>query len=146
MPSPRRQGRELALQLLYQIEISGEPEAMARFWERKPASKRVRSLAESLVQGTLAHRSEIDGRITAELEQWKLGRLPVVVRNLLRMAVFEMVIEEDVPYQVVIDEAVDLARDFVDAESSRFVNSVLEKCRLAGRQTTAAAVGPSGQG
>ncbi len=146
MPSPRRQGRELALQLLYQIEISGEPEAISLFWERKPASKRVRSLAESLVKGTLAHRSEIDGLITAELEQWKLGRLPVVVRNLLRMAVFEMVIQEDVPYQVVMDEAVDMARDFVDVESSRFVNSVLEKCRLTGRQATAAGAGPAGQG
>ena len=145
MPSPRRQGRELALQLLYQIEISDEPETISLFWERKPASKKARGLAESLVKGTLAHLPEIDRRITAELEQWKLRRLPVVVRNLLRMAVFEMVVEEDVPYQVVMDEAVDLARDFVDDESSRFVNSVLEKCRLAARQAAAAGTGPSGQ-
>jgi N utilization substance protein B len=133
MQGPRRQGRAFALQLLYQSEMHRvqEPDDFERFWGSHQASKKARTLAESLVRDTLANLPEIDAKLTAELEQWKLSRLPVVVRNLLRMAVCEMVMQRDVPFQVVIDEAVELARDFVDEESSRFVNSVLEKCRLA---------------
>lgn len=144
MRSQRRQGRELALQLLYQIEISPEADAVPRFWESNRASGVTRRFTEALVNGTLDHLGEIDERLSADLENWKLGRLSVVVRNLLRMAVFEMVIQQDVPYQVVIDEAVELARDFMDEPSSRFVNSVLEKCRLAASHRADAAPEPGG--
>lgn len=133
MHGPRRQGRAYALQLLYQIEISSDEaaEPRDRFWGSRRATRKVRALAEGLVDDTLGHLPQIDARLKGELEQWKLGRLPVVVRNLLRMAVCELEIQHDVPYQVVINEAVELAREFMDEESARFVNSVLEKCRLA---------------
>lgn len=121
------------MQLLYQLEINPEeePGAVERFWRGKRASRQAKAFAATLVEATQGAQVEIDRRIGAELEQWRLERLSVVVRNLLRMAVCEMVVLGDVPFQVVINEAVDLARDFMDDDSARFVNSVLEKCRLA---------------
>ncbi|MCZ6472918.1 MAG: transcription antitermination factor NusB [SAR324 cluster bacterium] len=130
MRGTRSQGRSFALQLLYQAEMNEElAEASAsRFWEEQHPSRKARAFAEALVEATLSHMSEIDARLGKELEHWKLGRLSVVVRNLLRMAVCEMLVVGEVPFPVVIDESVELARRFMDEESARFVNSVLEKC------------------
>ena len=80
------------------------------------------------MEATLAHREEIDRELTASLTDWKLTRLSVVIRNLLRMSWCEMMILGEVPFPVVVNEAVDLARKFMDEESAKFVNSVLENC------------------
>ena len=84
--------------------------------------------ANALVEATGKHSEEIDARLVQNLEHWKLERLSVVVRNLLRMAVCEMIVLGDVPFQVVINEAVELAHSFADQDSAKFTNSVLEKC------------------
>lgn len=92
------------------------------------ASARARDFALELVRATLKQRTEIDKRLTANLEHWKLGRLSVIVRNVLRLAVCEMLMLRQTPHAVVINEAVDLTRSFMDEESAPFVNKVLEKC------------------
>jgi len=130
MQGIRRQGRSFALQLLYQVELTEicDDESLGRFWLTVDASAKARQFALDLVHATLKHRTEIDKRLTANLEHWKLGRLSVVVRNVLRLAVCEMLMLKETPHAVVINEAVDLTRSFMDEESAPFVNKVLEKC------------------
>lgn len=130
MQGIRRQGRSFALQLLYQVEVAqqSEEESLGRFWLTVDASAKSREFALELVRATVKHRAEIDKRLTANLEHWKLSRLSVIVRNVLRLAVCEMLILKETPPPVVINEAVDLTRAFMDEESAPFVNKVLEKC------------------
>jgi N utilization substance protein B len=130
MQGIRRQGRSFALQLLYQFELNqqSDDEILGRFWLTVDASTKTRNFAMELVHATLKHRAEIDKRLTASLENWKLARLSVIVRNVLRLAVCEMLMLRQTPHAVVINEAVDLTRAFMDEESAPFVNKVLEKC------------------
>ena len=130
MPGMRRQARILALQLLYQTEIDpeGGAPAQGRFWSKAGAGKKTRAFADTLVQETLARREAIDALLGECLENWRLSRLPVVMRNLLRMSVCEMIHLRESPPAVVIDEAVSLAREFVDEESAKFANGVLQRC------------------
>ena len=130
MPGIRRRSRTTALQLLYQQEINPVPpeQAMASFLEEEKVPEKAREFALRLVETTLAQQETIDRQLTAALEHWKMSRLPAVVRNLLRMAVAEMLVLEEAPVQVVINEAVEMARQYMDEESAKFVNGVLEKC------------------
>ena len=82
--------------------------------------------AKSLVQGTLGHLDEIDGLIRQQAEHWRLERMPAVDRNILRLAVFEFLYESDVPKLVILDEAIELAKEFGTDQSGRFVNGVLD--------------------
>lgn len=129
MPGERRKGREFALQLLYQWELQQalDEEAVQRFWAGTRASKKVQAFATTLTEAFLANREQIDTLISDNLEQWKLNRLSVVVRSILRVSVCELLVLRDVPPPVIINEAVDLTRSFMDDESARFVNSVLDK-------------------
>ena len=143
MQGIRRQGRSFALQLPYQVEVAqqSEDESLGRFWLTVDASAKARDFALELVRATLKHRAEIDKRLTANLEHWKLSRLSVIVRNVLRLAVCEMLILKQTPPPVVINEAVDLTRAFMDEESAPFVNKVLEKCWQADGSKPAASAG-----
>ena len=131
MKTLRRQARALALQLLYQTEVgqTADPRSQERFWEHSKASKKAGRFARGLVEQTLEHREEIDRALTAVMENWRLERLPVVVRNVLRLGACEMRIIASEPVAVVINEAVELTRTFMDEDSTRFVNSVLERLR-----------------
>jgi len=82
--------------------------------------------ARSLVAGTLDHLDEIDALITRQADNWRLERMPAVDRNILRLAVFELLHEEDIPKLVVVDEAIELAKRFSTDQSSRFVNGLLD--------------------
>lgn len=82
--------------------------------------------AKELVQGTVAHLGEIDDLIRQQAENWRLERMPPVDRNVLRLAVFELLYAADVPKLVVVDEAVELAKRFGAEQSSRFVNGLLD--------------------
>ncbi len=134
MPS-RHRSRERALQILFQMDIRNQPpdEAIAAFYtslaveEETPPPGRDRFM-EELVRGTAAHRQEIDRRIAAHSEHWRLERMPVVDRNILRLAVYEMT-REPTPPIVVIDEALELARRFSTEEAVAFINGVLDAIR-----------------
>ena len=84
------------------------------------------SYAQSLVEGTLSHIDEIDELIRHQAEHWRLERMPAVDRNILRLAVFEFLYETDVPKLVILDEAIELAKEFGTEQSGRFVNGVLD--------------------
>ncbi|MGQ9496585.1 MAG: transcription antitermination factor NusB [Thermoanaerobaculaceae bacterium] len=124
----RRRGRELALQMLYQHELSGStPEEMAsRFEELEQAPPQSREFALSLVRGVLEHWDEIDQRVSSQAEHWRLERMATVDRNILRLALYELLFEPDTPPAVVIDEAVELAKRFGSEHSGPFVNGVLD--------------------
>lgn len=142
----RRQSRELALQALYRVELTGDvsPEALERLWQHFEAPIDARGFAIELVDGVLAGRDTIDALLAEAAENWRLARLSRVDLNVLRIAVHELLRrDERVPTSVVIDEAIEIARRYGGEESSRFVNGILDQVagRLGVRERRAA--GPS---
>ena len=123
-----RRARELALQLLYQHEHTGaDLDAMqTEFDEWISASDEVREFADFLLRGTLAHLGELDDELARQTAHWRLERLAAVDRNILRLAMFELVHEPETPPAVVIDEAIEIAKKYGAEESGRFVNGVLD--------------------
>ena len=128
----RREGREAAVQFLVYCDLNqGAGVASAtEFWELRPASKPIRDFAVPLVEGVLQHRSETDERISRYTENYELGRLAVVDRNILRLAIYEMLHRHDIPPVVSINEAIEIAKRFGTEESSRFVNGILDRVKL----------------
>jgi N utilization substance protein B len=129
----RRRARELALALLYELEFHpGDPTArLAAFWDDRPAPPAARAYAQSLAEGVVKHRDDLDARIAAHAEHWTLERMPLVDRNILRLAAYELLHGGEVPERVVINEAIELAKAFGGEDSGRFVNGVLDRIRAA---------------
>ncbi|HEY7520722.1 MAG TPA: transcription antitermination factor NusB [Methylomirabilota bacterium] len=130
MPGKRRKARELALQFLYQLEqnAASDPGPFeADFWARHPVDAEAREFAGSLVHGVKRQQREIDTRIAECAEHWDLDRMAVVDRNILRLAAYELLFEPAVPGKVTINEAIEIAKKFGTAESSRFINGVLDR-------------------
>lgn len=125
----RRLSREIALKILYQIDMTGGTPAdvLPVFYEHFDAPPPLRPFAEQLVLGVYTHREEIDRRIMSASEHWRLERMPVVDRNVLRMAVFEMLFCPDIPPKVSINEAIDLAKSYGSEDSGSFINGILDK-------------------
>lgn len=124
----RRTAREKALQALFQIDISeADPkEAIHHVLEEERGD----DYLSTLVSGVVEHKGEIDEMIKEHLEKWTIERIAPVDRNLLRLAVYELVyMKEEVPANVVIDEAIEIAKVFGDEHASRFVNGVLSKIK-----------------
>ena len=131
-PGERRRGREYALQLLFQLDLAPadiEP-AVEAFWNGKRVADAVREFADRLVRGTMARRDAIDGIVSACAYNWRLSRMAVVDRNILRLAVYEFLCETDTPRVVVIDEAIEIAKKFGNDESGPFVNGLLDAIRV----------------
>jgi len=131
MSRVRREGREAAVQLLYSLD-QNPPSDAARFelfWSVHQAGPGARAFAESLVNGVLAKRKEIDQRLVAALDNWALDRLEVVDRNVLRLAVYEMFFCLDTPPIVAINEAIEVSRRLGTPDSPRFVNGVLDELK-----------------
>jgi N utilization substance protein B len=125
----RTKARERALQALYQIDVAAEgiEEALSRFWRSfEPVEREVMDLAEGLVRGVATHRRAIDETIERVSTNWRLDRMAKVDRNVLRLAVFEL-IETDVPVKVAINEAIELGKKYGSESSGAFVNGVLDK-------------------
>jgi len=130
MAGKRRKSREIALQFLYQLEQNGASDPgpyEAEFWERRPVDEEAREFASSLVHGVKRKQAEIDERIISSTEHWDLDRMAVVDRNILRLAVYELLFEPEVPGKVAINEAIEIAKKFGTSESSRFINGVLDR-------------------
>lgn len=102
-------------------------DALPLYYEHFDAPPDVRSFAERLVLGVSTHRDEIDGRITSASEHWRLERMPIVDRNVLRIAVFEMIYCSDIPHKVSINEAIELAKMYGSGDSGSFINGILDK-------------------
>ncbi|AGX05449.1 transcription antitermination protein NusB [Bacillus sp. NRRL B-14911] len=123
----RRTAREKALQALFQIDVSqADPsEAIDHVLEGEEGDEYL----TLVVTGVLENKEEIDSLIKQYLEKWKLERLATVDRNLLRQGVYELKYSKEVPANVVIDEAIEIAKIFGDDNSSRFINGVLSKVK-----------------
>jgi len=129
----RRRARELALALLYELEFhpGQEVSRLEAFWQAHPASPEAREYAELLARGVVAHREAVDRCIAAHAEHWTVDRMPLVDRNILRLATHELLHAADVPERVAIDEAIELAKLYGGEDSARFINAVLDKIRIA---------------
>src|SRR5271156_6719760 len=129
----RHLGRELALQALYQIDLSGDParEHPAALTSAFPGDARARAFAIELVEGVCRERLLLDRHLADALENWTLERLSRVDHNILRIAIYELLRLPDIPARVTMDEAIELAKRFGDRDSGRFVNGLLD--RLAER-------------
>jgi N utilization substance protein B len=126
----RRKAREVALQFLYQLDLRGEddPRPLAEeFWARHPVDPATRAFADALVRGTKDDQPKADALIAQYAEHWDLSRMAVVDRNILRLAVHELLSAPAVPPKVVINEAIEIAKKFGTAESSRFINGLLDR-------------------
>jgi len=123
----RRDGRILALNVLFQIDLGGvEPEAAFRYAvSEAPEDEELRAFGILLAQRCLEHQEEIDRIIEELAEGWSLDRMASVDRNVLRVAVCEMRYFDDIPISVSINEAVDLAKEYSTEESGKFINGIL---------------------
>jgi len=152
----RRDARERAVQFLFQHDLNPPAnlkEALDQFWisqaapaiaeENAPATwgqkvetpaptvdeLALRAFSDKLIYGVIEHRDELDLRIRQHAENWDINRMAVVDRNILRLAIYEMLFREDIPPVVSINEAVDIAKKFSTQDSGKFVNGLLDKIR-----------------
>lgn len=125
----RRKGRELALQALYQIEITGDASmaAVDLFLNHFEGNPEAKQFARRLVSGVISQRMEIDGIIQRCTEHWKLMRLAKVDLVILRMATYELVFCPDIPLNVSLDEAIEIGKRFSTDDSANFINGVLDQ-------------------
>jgi len=133
----RRKAREHALQILFQLDIRKEkPSAviLKRFWTEYNPDDEVRDFAEDIVKGTYKHLPKINNLIHQCAKNWSLDRMAVVDRNVLRMAIYEIIYRIDIPTSVTINEAIEIAKKFGTEESGAFVNGILDRvARLMGK-------------
>jgi transcription antitermination protein NusB len=125
----RRKGRELALQALYQIEITGDASAAAvdLFLSHFEGSVQAKEFARRLVSGVVSQRPDIDRLIEKCTENWKLMRIAKVDLLILRMAAYELIFCPDIPLNVSLDEAIEMGKRFGTGDSGSFINGVLDQ-------------------
>ena len=124
----RHQARERALQILFQYDIHGRPGLwLDVFWEKYEATDEVKAFAERLVAGVLEKKKDLDALIGKYATNWKISRMPIVDRNILRAGVYELMWMDDVPAKVTVNEAIELAKSFGDDDASKFVNGILDQ-------------------
>lgn len=133
--NPKTKAREYALQFLYQCELEKlyhfSDAHLAAFAEHQQIARELVPLVRELVQGTLEHMGGLDVQIQSASSNWKLTRMSVVDRNVLRLAAFELS-STPTPKRVVLNEAVELAKTFGSDDSSRFVNGLLDRIANSG--------------
>jgi N utilization substance protein B len=127
----RTKARECAFQLLYQREITGEAmgQVIEGFWRLRSGMPAMRAMAERLATGAQARVDELDEAIATAATNWRLDRIAPVDRTILRLGAYELVAEAETPSAVILDEAVELAKRFGEADSPAFVNGVLDAIR-----------------
>lgn len=135
----RRLARETALQVLFQLDVSGDKsdiEKIVHHWaEEFAVPEQSIPFAQELVAGTLEHQSEIDEKLSELSEGWGLQRMANVDRNLLRLASYEILYRTDIPGRVTLNEAIEIAKLYGGAESGKFVNGILDKIVVSAQKT-----------
>ncbi len=124
----RRKARELALQMLFQHDMSGNvPDMIIQTFEELQKSKpNTQEFATKIFRGTVDNIAMIDEMITAQADNWRLSRMAVVDRNIIRMCVYEFLHENDTPKLVIIDEGIEIAKKYGTQKSSQFINGILD--------------------
>lgn len=127
----RHRARELALQLLYALDVGGgEPaSAIDTFWAHFSPPQEIQAFARHLVEGVRAHREALDRAIAECSEHWSVHRMAAVDRNILRMAAFELLFCDDIPPNVTLNEAIELGKRYGSEESGPFINGILDRLR-----------------
>ncbi|MEP6603620.1 MAG: transcription antitermination factor NusB [Spartobacteria bacterium] len=127
----RRKAREAAVQYHFWRDVHHGvgPEQLDDFWNFCPVKPNVRDFAQPLIEGMVAHLDEIDDRIRKYCENYEFNRIAPVDRNVLRLAIYEMLYRDDIPPVVSIDEAIELAKTFGGPDSGRFVNGILDRVK-----------------
>jgi len=125
----RREGRELALQTLYALDLNPVEvrESLRLLRENTRVQASVRVFAEELVTGVMENREEIDRRIDDQSKNWAISRMGRVDLNILRIATFELLSRDDIPKNVTINEAIEVAKRFGTEESPAFINGILDE-------------------
>lgn len=125
----RRKSREVALQLLYQIEINplDTREILDLFWQSFEPPEEIKAFAAQIVDGVRRYKDDIDGLIEGCSDHWKIERMTLIDRNILRVGVYELMYAEGVPVKVAINEAIELGKKYGSEESGAFINGVLDK-------------------
>lgn len=124
----RRRGREYALQMLYAMDVTGyQPdEVFAGFNAIQDLNRDAFYYARRLVDGVHGHLEEIDTVLGRFAEHWKLHRMAAVDRNLLRLGIYELMFLKEIPFPIIINEALEIVKEFSDAEGTQFVNGILD--------------------
>ena len=133
----RTKAREYALQILYAVDITNDDpgDCVRRFWEgNEESSGEVKKFAAGLVLGVSDNKKDIDKMIAKYATNWKLDRMAVIDRNVLRFAAYELLYAKDIPPKVSINEAIDIAKKFGGPDSGKFVNGVLDKINKTERK------------
>ncbi|ABB31859.1 NusB antitermination factor [Geobacter metallireducens RCH3] len=126
----RRLGREIALQLLYSRDYTvGEASSLLEmvFDEAEPGTAAGRAFSDELVRGVLEHRETIDATITEKSKNWAISRMAKVDLNILRLAIYELLYRGDIPKNVTINEAIEVAKKFGTEDSPAFINGILDE-------------------
>jgi transcription antitermination factor NusB len=146
----RTRARESALQYLYMMEVRGHEaeEELDAFVEHQTKASRdprgrgeIATFTKQLCQGIPENRLELDQWIEAIARNWRLDRMALVDRNVLRLALYELIFHPDTPYKVVINEAIEIAKRFSTAQSGSFVNGILDRARILIEDARAASDG-----
>ena len=125
----RRKGRELALQALYQMEMTVDesPVALESFLSHFEGNAKAKEFARRLASGVVAHKAEIDRVIERSTENWKLSRMAKVDLTILRLAAYELLFCPDIPVNVSLDEAIEIGKRYGSGDSATFINGVLDQ-------------------
>ena len=125
----RTKARQYALQILYQIDMTGDPAdaVLERFWQDTKHSTDIRGFATKLVKGASENLADIDALISQRSENWQIYRMPAIDRSILRLGVYELLYRDDIPPKVAINEALELANKFSTPDSGKFINGILDK-------------------
>jgi len=127
----RRRARELALQVLYQLDIREErsEHILQEFWEENDVEQDVRNFANTLIKGVEEKKLEIDKLLTEFAFNWNLSRMSVIDRTILRLGSFEILFLKEIPPAVSINEAIELAKIFGTDDSFKFINGILNRVK-----------------
>ena len=142
----RRDGRVAAVQYLYSWSInppSSIEEDLRGFFTNQEQPRAHYAFGEELIHGTIEHASEIDGHIRGLARNWEFDRIAKIDLAILRVAIFEMMFRKDIPPVVSINEAIDLSKEFSNADAKRFINGILDRLKgQLGRDARKAATEP----
>ncbi len=129
----RRKAREEALRILFQYDATGDPidEILNYYWKNISSVKNneIKEYAETIVRGTIEHLQEIDSKIKEVSKNWRIERMFMVDRNILRLAIFELIHRKDIPPAVAINEAIEISKIYGTEKSPKFINGILDSIR-----------------
>jgi N utilization substance protein B len=125
----RREGRELAVQALYAVELSPAPprEAITLFWETEHCKRSAKAFASELLSGIIDRLAEIDAQISAKSPNWSISRMAKIDLAIIRLATYELLFRPDIPKNVTINEAIEIAKKFGTEDSPAFVNGIVDE-------------------